>query len=219
MWSICKTPTPPNWPPPCAPQSVATAAAWRHQGRGRPAARRAAAAGRCQRPPVAAARAPARTRPAAIHPPPAGRAPAAPRTAPDPQYRQLRAVIEQLDGRRAQVLVESLIVEISANKLAQFGVQWQSLLGKKGASLLGAVGTNSGQSGGNITSLTAALASGSTTSIATAANSLGQGMNLLLAPRINGQYYLGALANFLQNSGDANVLSTPNLMTLDNEEA
>ncbi len=37
--------------------------------------------------------------------------------------------------------------------------------------------------------------------------------------RINGQIYLGALANFLQNSGDANVLSTPNLMTLDNEEA
>ncbi|MCW5237770.1 type II secretion system secretin GspD [Verminephrobacter eiseniae] len=140
-------------------------------------------------------------------------------TAPDPQYRQLRAVIDQLDGRRAQVLVESLIVEISANKLAQFGIQWQSLLGKKGASLVGAIGTNSGQSGGNITSLTAALASGSTTSIATAANSLGQGMNLLLAPRINGQYYLGALANFLQNSGDANVLSTPNLMTLDNEEA
>src|SRR6218665_1584955 len=140
-------------------------------------------------------------------------------TAPDPQYRQLRAVIDQLDGRRAQVLVESLIVEISANKLAQFGIQWQSLLGQKGASLVGAIGTNSGQSGGNITSLTAALASGSTTSIATAANSLGQGMNLLLAPRINGQYYLGALANFLQNSGDANVLSTPNLMTLDNEEA
>jgi hypothetical protein len=42
---------------------------------------------------------------------------------------------------------------------------------------------------------------------------------MALAPRINGQYYLGALANFLQNSGDANVLSTPNLMTLDNEEA
>ena len=44
-------------------------------------------------------------------------------------------------------------------------------------------------------------------------------LNIALAPRVNGQYYLGALANFLQNSGDANVLSTPNLMTLDNEEA
>jgi general secretion pathway protein D len=40
-----------------------------------------------------------------------------------------------------------------------------------------------------------------------------------IAPRINGNYYLGALANFLENTGDANVLSTPNLMTLDNEEA
>jgi general secretion pathway protein D len=47
---------------------------------------------------------------------------------------------------------------------------------------------------------------------------LGGGHEPRLA-RVNGQYYLGALANFLQNSGDANVLSTPNLMTLDNEEA
>ena len=52
-----------------------------------------------------------------------------------------------------------------------------------------------------------------------AATGLGGGLNLALAPRVNGQYYLGALANFLQNSGDANVLSTPNIMTLDNEEA
>ena len=44
-------------------------------------------------------------------------------------------------------------------------------------------------------------------------------MNLAVAPRINGKYYLGALANFLENTGDANVLSTPNLLTLDNEEA
>lgn len=140
-------------------------------------------------------------------------------TAPEPQYRQLLAVIDRLDGRRAQVLVESLIVEISTNKLAQFGIQWQSLLGQKGASLVGAVGTNSSQAGGNIANISAALASGDGKSISGAIGSLGQGMNLALAPRINGQYYLGALANFLQNSGDANVLSTPNLMTLDNEEA
>ena len=44
-------------------------------------------------------------------------------------------------------------------------------------------------------------------------------MNVAIAPRINGKYYLGALANFLENTGDANVLSTPNLLTLDNEEA
>ena len=140
-------------------------------------------------------------------------------TAPEPLYRQLRAVIDKLDGRRAQVLVESLIVEVAANKVAQFGIQWQGILGKQGDGTVGVIGTNSGAAGSNIIGLTAALASGSATSIATAATGLGAGMNVALAPRINGQYYLGALANFLQNSGDANVLSTPNLMTLDNEEA
>ena len=140
-------------------------------------------------------------------------------TAPEPLYRQLRAVIDKLDGRRAQVLVESLIVEVAANTVAQFGIQWQGILGKQGDGTVGVIGTNSGAAGANILGITAALASGSTSSIATAASGLGGGLNLALAPRINGQYYLGALANFLQNSGDANVLSTPNLMTLDNEEA
>lgn len=140
-------------------------------------------------------------------------------TAPEPLYRQLRTVIDKLDGRRAQVLVESLIVEVAANKVAQFGIQWQGILGKQGDGTVGVIGTNSGAAGSNILGLTAALASGSASSIATAASGLGAGLNLALAPRINGQYYLGALANFLQNSGDANVLSTPNIMTLDNEEA
>ncbi|MDP3617490.1 MAG: secretin N-terminal domain-containing protein, partial [Rhodoferax sp.] len=45
-------------------------------------------------------------------------------TAPEPQYRQLRAVIDRLDGRRAQVLVESLIVEENADRAAEFGIQW-----------------------------------------------------------------------------------------------
>jgi len=141
-------------------------------------------------------------------------------TAPEPLFRQLRAVIDKLDGRRAQVLVESMIVEVSATKLAEFGIQWQGVLGKQGDGTVGVIGTNSVQGGGaNILNLTGALASGSTSAITSAASTLSKGLHLALAPRINGQYYLGALANFLQNSGDANVLSTPNLMTLDNEEA
>ena len=140
-------------------------------------------------------------------------------TAPEPQYRQLRAVIDKLDGRRAQVLVESLIVEVNANKLAEFGIQWQGVMGKQGDGTIGVIGTNSGAAGANILGITAALASGNAGTIGTAVGTLGGGLNLALAPRVGGQYYLGALANFLQNSGDANVLSTPNLMTLDNEEA
>ena len=53
-------------------------------------------------------------------------------TAPEPLYRQLRAMIDQLDARRAQVYVESLIVEVNADKAAEFGFQWQGLLGNSG---------------------------------------------------------------------------------------
>jgi general secretion pathway protein D len=133
-------------------------------------------------------------------------------SAPEPQYRQLRAVIDKLDTRRAQVYVESLIVEVSAEKAAEFGIQWQSLVGRAGGGLIGAIGTNFGAAG-NILSLAAQGGSGTITNLPQT------GMNIALVPRINGTYYLGALARFLETEGDANVLSTPNLLTLDNEEA
>jgi len=139
-------------------------------------------------------------------------------TATEPQYRQLRAVIDKLDGRRAQVLVESLIVEVNASKVADFGIQWQGVLGNSG-STIGVLGTNSSVAGTNIISAAVAAAAGSATGLASAAAGLGAGFNAAIVPRINGKYYLGALANFLQSTGDANILSTPNLLTLDNEEA
>jgi len=141
-------------------------------------------------------------------------------TAPPPLYRQIRAVIDQLDGRRAQVLIESLIVEVSAGKVAEFGIQWQGVLGNYGGTL-GVIGTNSGVAGRNILDLAIAAAqtgqSGNPAALASARP--GAGLNAAIAPRIHGKYYLGALASFLENTGDANVLSTPNLMTLDNQEA
>ncbi|WP_409241971.1 type II secretion system secretin GspD [Curvibacter microcysteis] len=130
-------------------------------------------------------------------------------TAPEPQYRQLRAVIDKLDGRRAQVLVESLIVEVNANKVAQFGVQWQGLLGSAGGTV-GLLGTNSSQAGANLLSL-------STSTLGTVLP--GNGFNFGIGSKINGQYVLGFLAQFLEKNTDGNVLSTPSLLTLDNEEA
>jgi general secretion pathway protein D len=133
-------------------------------------------------------------------------------TAPEPQYRQLRAVIDRLDARRAQVFVETLIAEVSANKASQFGIQWQNVLGSKGDGTVGLIGTNYSTNGGtNIISLATQGASGSVSAPA--------GLNLALLRNINGIYVLGALANMLQSTGDGNVLSTPNLLTLDNEEA
>ncbi|MEO8857093.1 MAG: type II secretion system secretin GspD [Burkholderiaceae bacterium] len=132
-------------------------------------------------------------------------------TAPEPQYRQLRAVIEQLDARRAQVFVESLIAEVNADKAAEFGIQWQGVLGKNGDANIGVLGTNFGSGGSNIISLATGVASGTVVP--------STGLNLGLATRINGVYVLSALARFLQTTGDGNILSTPNLLTLDNEEA
>jgi type II secretory pathway component HofQ len=62
-------------------------------------------------------------------------------------------VIDQLDGRRAQVLVESLIVEVNADKAAEFGIQWQNMLGSANSSNIGVLGTNFGVGGTNIISL------------------------------------------------------------------
>ena len=132
-------------------------------------------------------------------------------TAPEPQYRQLREVIERLDARRAQVFVESLIAEVSADRAAEFGIQWQGVLGKNGDSVIGLLGTNFGAGGKNIVTLGAGAAAGT---VAPA-----RGINIGVAPQTNGIYALGFLARFLEESGAGNVLSTPNLLTLDNEEA
>jgi general secretion pathway protein D len=132
-------------------------------------------------------------------------------TAPDPQYRQLRDVIEKLDGRRAQVFVESLIAEVNADRAAEFGIQWQGPIGKVGDSTVGLLGTNFGSGGKNIIALSSGAATGAVLPAA--------GLNVGLAIQNSGVYTLGFLARFLEQNGDGNILSTPNLLTLDNEEA
>jgi general secretion pathway protein D len=132
-------------------------------------------------------------------------------TASEPQYRQLRAVIDKLDARRAQVFVESLIAEVSVDKAAEFGIQWQGPLGQAGDSMIGLLGTNFGTGGKNILNLATQGAAGT---VAPA-----RGVNFGAVNKTNGVYVLGFLARFLEESGSGNVLSTPNLLTLDNEEA
>ena len=132
-------------------------------------------------------------------------------TAAEPQYRQLRAVIDKLDSRRAQVFVESLIAEVSADRAAEFGIQWQGALGNAGSRNIGLLGTNFGTSIGNIINLSTSAAAGTP--------SVARGVNFGVAHQTNGVYVLGFLARFLEETGSGNVLSTPNLLTLDNEEA
>ena len=129
-------------------------------------------------------------------------------TAPEPQYRQLRAVIDSLDQRRAQVLVESLIVEVDSAKESQFGIQWQNLVGGAN-STVGILGTNFATS--NLLNLAINGADGKALP--------GQGLNIASARNVNGKYIMTSLANFLQTNGGSNILSRPSLLTLDNEEA
>jgi general secretion pathway protein D len=133
-------------------------------------------------------------------------------TAPEPLYRQVRALIDQLDERRAQVYIESMIVEVSGGDAADFGIQWQGLLGKDGDRYGVAAGTNFGSTG-NLLNITAGAATGNLNV------SLGEGLNVGLLRRYGSAYSLAAIARFLQSQANTNIVSTPNLMTLDNEEA
>ncbi|MFZ2298533.1 MAG: type II secretion system secretin GspD, partial [Aquabacterium sp.] len=132
-------------------------------------------------------------------------------TASEAQYRQLRAVIDQLDGRRAQIYIEAMIVKVDAEKAASLGVQWAGGAGSK--TLVGAGANFTGF--GKIPALTDVL----TSAAANAVPAL-NGFNVALARRLSdGSISLGALATFLQTEAGGNILSTPNLVTLDNEEA
>jgi len=131
-------------------------------------------------------------------------------TAPEPQYRQMRAVIDRLDTRRAQVYVEGLVVDVNATKAAEFGIQWQGPVNNTGSGTVGVLGTNFTIGGQNILSLATQAGQGVVPS---------GGFNFGTVSRLAGRYVLTSLAHFLQTNGDGNVLSTPNLLTLDNEEA
>ncbi len=141
-------------------------------------------------------------------------------TAAEPQYRQLRAVIDQLDSRRAQVFVESLIAEVNSDKAAEFGIQWQNAIGNKNdTNNLNAAGTNFGTAGKNLLALTASGFSTTATTLTAPTVLPATGLNIGLGTIIAGKTILGMFANFLQTSGEGNILSTPTLLTLDNEEA
>jgi len=141
-------------------------------------------------------------------------------TAAEPLYRQMRTVIDQLDGRRAQVYIESMIVEVSGDNAADFGFQWQGLIGKEGDKYGVFTGTNTSIGGPNIIDLTlAGLGVGGTTGGSASSIKPGEGFNIGLLRNYGGTYALAAIARLLQSQTNTNIVSTPNLITLDNEEA
>lgn len=138
-------------------------------------------------------------------------------TAPDAVYNNLRAVVEKLDKRRAQVYVEALIVELSSDRAAEFGIQWQNVTGSgpSGARVIG--GTNFSSGSSNIVGLMENVAKAGTTGTL----GLGAGLNMgvIAGTTASGVPNLALLARFLETEAKANILSTPNILTLDNEEA
>jgi general secretion pathway protein D len=135
--------------------------------------------------------------------------------APDAIYNNLRAALDKLDARRAQVYVEALIAEITSDRAAEFGIQWQSIgsAGATDSSARAFGGTNFGGPGQNLLGITQSP------------GSAGAGLNIgvikgrVTIPGIGEVLNLGVLLRALQTDNNANILSTPTLLTLDNEEA
>ena len=149
-------------------------------------------------------------------------------TAPEAVYNNLKAVVEKLDVRRAQVLIEALIAEVSADKAAQFGIQWMHA-GTNG--LIGGFGNSGSNNIGTLASNPLSAVAGATQGFNIGA---GGGMQTLVAATTSTNavtgaistvtpavqfYSLGVLASALETDANANILSTPSLLTLDNEEA
>jgi general secretion pathway protein D len=144
-------------------------------------------------------------------------------TASDAVYRNLRSVIDQLDARRAQVYIEALVVELNSTRAGNLGIQWQVASGNllAGTNLASTAG-NTGSS--NILNVAAGLAgagvaAGVPAGAASLPSTLTQGLNIGWLHNMFGVQGLGGLLQYFAGVSDANVLSTPNLITLDNQEA
>jgi general secretion pathway protein D len=133
-------------------------------------------------------------------------------TASEPIYNNIRAVIDKLDVRQSQIYIEALIVEVTADKASEFGVQWQKLNGVN-------------QPGNNAIGGTNFSTSNNIIGAASNLGNVGPGLNIGIVngtttlPGLGTVLNLGALAHALASDTNANILSEPNLMTLDNEEA
>ena len=133
-------------------------------------------------------------------------------SAPEPVYRNIRAIVDKLDVRPAQVLIESLVVELTGDRASEFGIQWQSLTGLNSSSTSVIGGTNFGGPSQNIISAASNL------------TNLGNGLNIgvikgsITIPGVGSVTNIGLLARALETTANATILSRPNIQTLDNEE-
>lgn len=133
-------------------------------------------------------------------------------TAPPDILRALEGVIKQLDLRRAQVHVEGIIAEISSTFDAELGMEW-IVDGSPGGN--GPVGVSNFRSGSasSIADIAGSVITG--TSLPT----IGDGLTMAIGRFNSGNLNFGTLIRALKSDGSTNILSTPTLVTLDNQEA
>ncbi len=135
-------------------------------------------------------------------------------TADPSDMRAVNTIIDRLDVRRRQVLIEALIIEVSADLSQQLGIEWQASAIPNSKRFTPIGGTSfSNQAGVNAQTV-------ATNPLAASGGGLVIGAVKGLVT-LNGTTFLNlaALARALETQGDTNVLSTPNLLTMDNEEA
>jgi len=130
-------------------------------------------------------------------------------TAPPSLFRSLEAVIRQLDIRRAQVMVEAVIAEVSSEKEAKLGIEWL-VDGSGGNNPVGAVDFT------GIVGAAGAAASGTAAALGSLFDS---GATIAFGRFDSDTLNFAGLIKALEGDGETNVLSTPSLVTLDNEEA
>ena len=119
----------------------------------------------------------------------------------------IKNVIRLLDIRKAQVLIEAIIVEISSSDANELGIQWLA----KGGSVIGLT---------NFNGAIPALLSATTGDASNIANALNKGVSFATGSfDSTDNSGFGGILNALAGSGKANILSTPSIVTLDNEEA
>lgn len=133
-------------------------------------------------------------------------------TAPPEVMRTLRAVIDKIDIRRAQVHVEAILVEVLGDNGANLGITWVLDGRDKGPALAvtefdGAVST--------LGVASAALGDNPLN----AAGAIPAGITIGVGRFEDGRTNFGAILNALQSNGTTNILSTPSIVTMDNEEA
>lgn len=136
--------------------------------------------------------------------------------APD-VYRSLRSVVRKLDVRRAQVLVEAIIAEVAANKTNELGMQWFVDGSRSGVAPVGATSFGSPSLGDVGSAVIQTNATG--TPPANASGLLGSGLTLGIGRLNSGVLNFGGLLRALAGTSAVNLLSTPNIVTMDNEEA